>query len=997
MTHELILTSVSQGLNQDEQGFCAVAADKGISGQVYRRLLTLSDYRHLFPPGGESGTNPTVYSHLIFPAVDATWHVLSRIADTGKDFKHEPNHLAHHVVLGLDELTPEGPAWLLGLPGFHFVEWNTPSVRFDRGRPIPTLTSPPSMTRRQRIARERHWLDLKKICPEECVGGGSSAGIGGEAYEEYAEMLQTLYRENDEQIAMSKPPSSPCPLWKEATGDAGWGGVLAETIRTGQPVLIVYRPGMNLLPLFIESLALLSPEMFWRATFTTCYTRLPEHVSCQWKGVPVGSPEAKSLRQDYDQLVIDLTETLGPAPLKPYVEYARYGIENMIPEDESEPGLFENQEVGMDTNPFIFEQKETKKTDGDVATAAETVDEDQAADGHLEPALVSLNTESIVPPIITQESIRIRPRQQSSHVGPLAAFLNMKSRGQFYLLYGVTLTVVLILLVLVLDQIVDLGIARSLKEKKPKPQVVQSDSKMDSKTKSDAKSGSKSGSTQDSDVVTDSVAANENIRQQRTEREQARVAEKRRKEHEQRLREVHEKMERDKVRAAEKLSDYLLDATLPKYLDFRFPFSDGRVADEIPPGPVFAELADLYENAPALRLEFFPLLQIPLLKVETRQLSFFLDDNHLADTPTENALDENVPVEQTPEYRLNGEGDENTQEKIPDTERFEWSVLAVDTKTGDETPMFHLKLTRDGLQINWVRDGLAAQHFRETILASLGFLRVSVDGESNRSKTQSIPLFKPRDDKAIYPAVLWPNPLKEDFNPQYSVKMPFAEEPWKEIFEATTVPFSLKLVVTITPDIVSGVEKVETPQPESPSRFVAEFHTEIGARRPTGTQRDTYSPVTILFEAAVDPLRLLWTDRFTDQLRETGERLTETKKEEEKLTKEQEEVQNRIFARTDPDLSSLRKRRNELKPEIETVKRNLTELENIVQNLPSAREKVFQNENLRFDYAVYLVAPDDDKNDEDEEMGDGRLRNEEQILVLQSDGTPKNEVQQDEP
>ncbi|MGL4593528.1 MAG: hypothetical protein ACRCUY_02225, partial [Thermoguttaceae bacterium] len=141
MTHELVLTSVSQGLKEDERGFCVVACDQSVPDAIIPRLYSLSEYRHVFPPESEENTkNPVVYSHILLASVPESWHILSRISDSGIDYQHKPNHLAHHILLSTAELTEEGPAWLLALPNFHFEEWLTPAVGFPMGRPISTLT-----------------------------------------------------------------------------------------------------------------------------------------------------------------------------------------------------------------------------------------------------------------------------------------------------------------------------------------------------------------------------------------------------------------------------------------------------------------------------------------------------------------------------------------------------------------------------------------------------------------------------------------------------------------------------------------------------------------------------------------------------------------------------------------------------------------------------------------------------------------------------------------
>jgi hypothetical protein len=206
----------------------------------------------------------------------------------------------------------------LALPGFHLTEWKTPSVCFDVGRPVPSLTDPPSLTCRQLVARERNWADPQKLLM-------TGTEINWETY-------RMIVRENNEQITMSAPPNSPCPCWQELTGDSGWGGVLAETAKTGQPALLLFQPGQNILPLFLESIAMLKPEFRWKTTFSTYYFKeLPEHAVCQWKAVPVDSPIAEQLQNKGNHLVINLTRTPQSAPKGTYVEFARFGIDQLLP------------------------------------------------------------------------------------------------------------------------------------------------------------------------------------------------------------------------------------------------------------------------------------------------------------------------------------------------------------------------------------------------------------------------------------------------------------------------------------------------------------------------------------------------------------------------------------------------------------------------------------------------------------------------------------------
>ena len=87
--------------------------------------------------------------------------------------------------------------------------------------------------------------------------------------------------------------------WHDLTGDAGWAGVLAESFLADprRPVFLVFRPGIDLLPLFVEAIALLPAARRWDVEFSTYLTNLPPGISCTWRGVLEGSPQAKGARR----------------------------------------------------------------------------------------------------------------------------------------------------------------------------------------------------------------------------------------------------------------------------------------------------------------------------------------------------------------------------------------------------------------------------------------------------------------------------------------------------------------------------------------------------------------------------------------------------------------------------------------------------------------------------------------------------------------------------
>ena len=77
-------------------------------------------------------------------------------------------------------------------------------------------------------------------------------------------------------------PAGIAHAWQSLTGDAGWAGTLAESFITDQqrPVVLIFEPGMNLLPLLVEALALLPVPRRWDVEFSTYFTQLPHGLTC---------------------------------------------------------------------------------------------------------------------------------------------------------------------------------------------------------------------------------------------------------------------------------------------------------------------------------------------------------------------------------------------------------------------------------------------------------------------------------------------------------------------------------------------------------------------------------------------------------------------------------------------------------------------------------------------------------------------------------------------
>jgi len=170
--YELIYTSAPRGLKPGSQGFCTVACSAGMPPNLIVRLEALSGYRHLFPQETKNGVNPVAYSYLVLHIGGAERHILSRIADAGLDYTHRANKLAHHLVLEPQELPAAGPAAVFSQKNLFLQTWSGEPKMISNPRTLPKIESFPRV----------------------------------------------------------------CTYWRQMTGDAGWGGVLAETVKDGRSV-----------------------------------------------------------------------------------------------------------------------------------------------------------------------------------------------------------------------------------------------------------------------------------------------------------------------------------------------------------------------------------------------------------------------------------------------------------------------------------------------------------------------------------------------------------------------------------------------------------------------------------------------------------------------------------------------------------------------------------------------------------------------------------------
>lgn len=302
MSYELLYTSAPSGLKRGSRGFATVLCTQGAPANITSRLETLSGYRHVFSPGDpRASLNPVTWSHVRLVVGGRSISVMSRIADYGVDYSGRTNKLAHHLVLEPDEFPAAGPAWLLARPGFMRTEWDGQTVAVPAGPPIPSGDQPPAT----------------------------------------------------------------CEHWQRLTGDAGWGGVVAEWLSdsSSKPSWIIFATEQTheLLALLSEATALLSVAQRWRATFSTYYTSLPPEVNCKVRCVLAGSEEARLAASRGP--AIHLTEKLPPPPESSWVTRARTGQGELPSREETSHRIMaDSRSRGSAPVEGVFERQHPPKS-----------------------------------------------------------------------------------------------------------------------------------------------------------------------------------------------------------------------------------------------------------------------------------------------------------------------------------------------------------------------------------------------------------------------------------------------------------------------------------------------------------------------------------------------------------------------------------------------------------------------------------------------------------
>ncbi|MCH6256778.1 hypothetical protein MLD52_09485 [Puniceicoccaceae bacterium K14] len=93
MSHQYIHTSAKRGLEPGKSGFCCVARDRSAPLDLIQEFERLSRYESV-----SGAISPTVLRYEICELRSGTYHILSRIQDSGVDYSKRNNHIAQHLA-----------------------------------------------------------------------------------------------------------------------------------------------------------------------------------------------------------------------------------------------------------------------------------------------------------------------------------------------------------------------------------------------------------------------------------------------------------------------------------------------------------------------------------------------------------------------------------------------------------------------------------------------------------------------------------------------------------------------------------------------------------------------------------------------------------------------------------------------------------------------------------------------------------------------------------
>lgn len=298
---EFIHTSVPKGLRSGTSGFCPVAWTEGLPVNWIAPLEQLCGYKAIWAPN-EPGAekNPIVWSFQRLLIAGKPQTVLSRIGACGLDYTGRSNKIAHHLLLDPSECRAGGSGIYFAARDNFTAQWEGEPKLL----PIRHLKS--------------HEVELHKAL-----------------------------------------------MWESYAGDAGWAGVVCDAFAANpeKPFWVIFEPGMDLLPLVLEALAILEPAERWRFSFNTYFVTLPAGGKCFLRFCPAGSDAHMAAKRIPGAMILDLTPgaVRQPCPDSPAVQTARSGQRPVMTEIREmqplpDPTLLPIQQISAVHNPKIMIQ-----------------------------------------------------------------------------------------------------------------------------------------------------------------------------------------------------------------------------------------------------------------------------------------------------------------------------------------------------------------------------------------------------------------------------------------------------------------------------------------------------------------------------------------------------------------------------------------------------------------------------------------------------------------
>ena len=278
MALELVYTSAPKGIISGSSDYCTVAFTEGMPVNLTKALESLSGLRFL--KDESIYDTPTCHLHYRIAVGVEFKNLISQIKFSGFDHTGRTNHLAHHLLLDASERPAAGPAWLCSQESLFYQKWE----------------------------EEPKLIKRLKLIPD----------------------------------SQESETSMQAKAWGDATNDAGWAGVVADSLLAAPDkavAYIIFEPGIETLPLVREVLALVPQEDRWRFTFNTHLDAVPPGIKCSIRCCLPDSPALAESARLKDVIILNLTDLkrTGKKPDRdtPLILLARNGPAKPQPENAS--------------------------------------------------------------------------------------------------------------------------------------------------------------------------------------------------------------------------------------------------------------------------------------------------------------------------------------------------------------------------------------------------------------------------------------------------------------------------------------------------------------------------------------------------------------------------------------------------------------------------------------------------------------------------------------